>query len=512
MQSRQSNSLSTVLLVLFACFIFKIILSVYFPLTGDEAYYQIWGQNLSWGYYDHTPFIGWFLYPFLLISHSQVMLRLPTLLVSSIIGLCIYLFLRSYDDQKALLLSILFFISPINLLGVLITTDIPLILFSFLSGMFLFTAIKRHDHLGFYFLAGLCLGLAFFSKYFAVLLALSYFLYFIFSRKSWKRTLGFIIIFLCVLPFGIQNLYWNYTHGWANILFNVYHRNEGVHLQWHYVLLYLLIIIYIMTPIIFYYFCKHGKKIFSKPEHIEFSILTWSFLLPLLFFLGLSTIKSIGLHWPLSFIPFIYVLALIYLSQTEIKRCLKFMVWFAGVHVVLLAILIFMPVTFWQHLGFKGHKYADLVFVMKHPEIRATLNTYENDYVIASPSYAKADLMIVDSGIYSPTFGMGSVHGREGDFLTNYKDYQNKNFVIFLTDKPKWDRIKPFFSMTKLETFTQYGATFYLVFGYKFNFVKYRQLVLAKINERYWQVPDYLPYTETFYCKRYFKVCPARPI
>ena len=77
------------------------------PSTGDEAYYQLGGQHLSWGYYDHTPFIGWFLYPFLLISHSQVMLRLPTLLVSSIIGLCIYLFLRPYDDQKALLLSIL---------------------------------------------------------------------------------------------------------------------------------------------------------------------------------------------------------------------------------------------------------------------------------------------------------------------------------------------------------------------------------------------------------------------
>ncbi len=512
MESRKSNSLSIVLIVLFACFIFRMILAVYFPLTGDEAYYQLWGQNLSWGYYDHTPFIGWFLHPFLLISHSKLMLRLPTLLVSSIIGLCIYLFLRPYDDKKALYISILFFISPINLLGILITTDIPLILFSFLSGMFLFTAIKRDEHLGFYFLSGLCLGIAFFSKYFAVLLALAYFLYFVFSQKSWKRTLGFIIVFLCVLPFGLENLYWNYTHAWANILFNVYNRNEGVHLEWQFILMYLLIVVYIITPVIFYYFCKHSKKIFSKPKHVEFDILKWSLIVPLLFFLGLSTIKSIGMHWPLSFIPFIYILALIYLSQAEIKRCIKFMYWFTGVHVVILAILIFMPVTFWQHLGFKGHKYADLVFVMKHSQIRQALNPYEKHYVIASPSYAKADLMTVDSEVYSPMFGVGSVHGREGDFLTNYENYKNKNFVIFLTDKPKWDRIKPFFRMTKLETFTKYGAKFYLVFAYKFNFAKYRRKVLTKINERYWQVPKYLPYKETFYCKKYFKFCPANPV
>lgn len=511
MKARNSH-LSSVLWILLACFIFKLFLAAYFPLTGDEAYYQIWGQNLSWGYYDHTPFIGWFLYPFLKLSHAQVILRLPTILVTSIIGLSVYLFLKPYDEYKAFLLSVLFFVSPLNLIGVLITTDIPLILFSFLSGMFLFLAIKHKENLWLYLIAGICLGIAFFSKYFAVLLALSYLLFFLFSKKSWKRTFGFIIVFLCVLPFGIENLIWNYYHGWANILFNVYNRNEAVHLEWQSFIVYLLIVVYILTPPLFYYFCKHGKILLRRPRDREFGILIWSLIVPLLFFFGLSTFKPIGLHWPLSFIPFAYILAMLLLSQAEIIRSIKFMIWFTAIHLVLIAIIMFMPIKAWQHFGFRGEKYADLVFVLKHPALRATLNQYEKNYVIASPSYAKADLMTVDSDVYSPTFGEGSVHGREGDFLTDYKNYENKDFLIFLTKAPDLSRFNPFFRLIKVETFTQFGAQFYLVFGYHFDYAKYREKVLKRINERFWQVPSYLPYAPTFYCKKYFNLCPSNPV
>lgn len=512
MRRQKTHSLSIVVGILIACFIFKLFLSAYFPLTGDEAYYQLWGQNFSFGYYDHTPFIGWFLWPFLKLSLSPVMLRLPCTLVTSIIGLSIYLLLRRYDDRRALLLAILFFISPLNLLGIIITTDIPLILFSFLSGVFLFLAIRENDHLGFYLLSGVCLGIAFFSKYFAVLLALAYFCYFLVSQKSWKRTFGFVIVFLCVLPFGIENLIWNYSHAWANILFNIYNRNKEMSFSWKTIGLYLLIIAYVMTPVLLYYFVKHFKTLVAKPKQKEFGVLVWALLIPLLFFLLLSTHKSIGLHWPLSFIPFVYLLACILFSTKEIIFSIRFMMIFTAIHLFLVAIILFVPVQLWQQVGITGHKYSDLVFDLKHPVIRQMLNQYEKDYVIASPSYAKADLMTVDSNVYSPTFGLGSEHGREGDFLTDYKQYKNKNFVILFTKTPELNKVKPYFRHVRVEFFRKYGAKFYLVFGYHLKYHVYRRKILQTINQRYWQVPALLPHTAVFYCKKYFKNCPANPI
>lgn len=48
----------------------KTSVAIYFPLTADEAYYAIWGKFFRWGYYDHTPLIGWLLHPFVYFGTS----------------------------------------------------------------------------------------------------------------------------------------------------------------------------------------------------------------------------------------------------------------------------------------------------------------------------------------------------------------------------------------------------------------------------------------------------------
>ena len=119
-------------IVVLGAFLIKTVLAIYVPLTGDEAYYATWGKFFRWGYYDHPPFLGWFLHPFVYFGLSNFWLRLPTILTTTIVGVVMFYLLRPYNVKKAALIAILFLISPISLFDVLITTDIPLILFSFL--------------------------------------------------------------------------------------------------------------------------------------------------------------------------------------------------------------------------------------------------------------------------------------------------------------------------------------------------------------------------------------------
>ncbi|MEK6731097.1 MAG: glycosyltransferase family 39 protein [Pseudomonadota bacterium] len=490
----------------------KTSVAIYFPLTADEAYYAIWGKFFRWGYYDHTPLIGWLLHPFVYFGTSNLILRSPTILATSLIGYLIYWLLKPYSIKKSAGIAILFLLSPLDVLGVLITTDLPLILFSFLSGMFLFLALKKQDDLLFYFLSGICLGLAFFSKYFAVLLALAYFFYFLCAKKSWKRTAGFALLFVCVLPFGLENLYWNYTHAWANILFNVYNRNADMQFQWGTLALYVLIIFYIVTPVIFYYLCKYYKRWCRRQPLVEFGVLVFMFVVPFLFFFYLSAFKSIGLHWPLSFVPFIYILLMALLSHEEIIRSIQFMIVFTLLHLFIVMMFLLLPVQAFQQFGFHGEQYARVVFFMKHVGVRHQLDRYEKNYIIASPSYAKSDLMYIDSGVPSPVFGHGTVHGREGDFITDYRTMKNKNFVILDVYKPETKDYKPYFQRIRFGSFVYEGAKFYLVFGYGFKYEKYRDVVLDIIRANYWSIPQYLPHTPSFFCEKYFGECRGNPI
>ncbi len=46
---------------LIALFLVRLWLSVFAGVHPDEAYYWVWSQHLSWGYFDHPPFLAWLI-------------------------------------------------------------------------------------------------------------------------------------------------------------------------------------------------------------------------------------------------------------------------------------------------------------------------------------------------------------------------------------------------------------------------------------------------------------------
>ncbi|MHB8549846.1 MAG: glycosyltransferase family 39 protein, partial [Acidiferrobacterales bacterium] len=427
-------------ITLFSTLVIKIILAAAVPITADEAYFIEWGQHLSYGYYDHPPMVGWILYVLLKFGNSTLLMRSPAVVMSTIIGIGIYLLLRGYDQARAYLVAVLYMISPIAVLGVLITTDGPLIIFSFLSAAFLFRALKDNST-KFYFWSGVCLGLAFLSKYFAVLLIGSYLIYYLLSDRNRDKTRGFALLFLASLPFGLINLYWNYTHCWDNILFNLLTRNHGMQLSWGKFLMWVGIVVYLVTPPLLFYLMRHRRELAERARASELKIFVYSAVIPFAFFTVLSTFKDIGLHWPLSFYGFVFLSLAIYLTNKELVTATKFMAYFTAFHLVLVTIGLVMPLKDWNFTK----QYDSIVFTERNNVLWQDMMPYAGKYVFATDRYTTSAIFSYLRKQHVIVFGVNSYHGRQDDILTDFRKYAGENILIMTKSTPSVPDYAPYF-------------------------------------------------------------------
>ncbi len=474
-------------------------MAYFIPITADEAYYAIWGAYLSGGGYDHPPMIGFVLYPLLQWGHHALILRLPAIFSSLILGVVTYLYLKQEDPERAALTSILLMLAPISLLNIIITTDTPLFIFSFLSVMCVLQALKKNDDSRWFALGGLCLGLAFFSKYFACLLGLAYAFYFLFVARTRARLIGLGLLALFTLPFVLQNIYWNYQHDWSNILFNIYNRNNDIGFSLKTIFQYLLFLVYLATPPLLLALANYSKSQLKKQALFYF------FFIPLLLFFILSSFKPIGLHWPLAFIPLIYVWAGLYLSTENLRKLLKFTMYWSGIPLLLIVILLSIPLKAVQDRPILGLNYNKIVYFFHHKTINVFLKEKYPAYSYASPNYADASLFFYDTHHYASVFLKGSYHGREDDLITDFKILKHKNFLIFSRTPLLYKDYKPYFRQVTLHTFYYKKALFYYLIGRKFNYPVYRDNILKPINDNYWIDPPYLPHAPSFFYLKYFK-------
>lgn len=476
----------------------KLALAFFLPMSGDEAYFITWAKHLDFGYYDHPPMVGWILYLMRLIGDGELIMRLPAVLVSTAVGMGIYRLLKPLDAERAAWVAIIFLISPVNVLGVLITTDTPLILFVFLSVYALVRALENNRP-SWYLLSGVALGLAFLSKYFAVLLGLAYLAFFLFTPPRRQRWPGFALLVLAAMPFVALNVYWNYSHCWNNILFNLYNRNEGAVLSHKHVLAYLGTTLYLMTPPVVYYWWQQRTAVKPVTQN-SFRLYAFAFWVPMACFLVLSLKKTIGLHWVLAFYPFFYLLLAIHLSVPQLVKIAKFMAWFTAVHLLVIVGLLAAPTALWQH----ARSYNSYVFLMHTDEVAAQLRPYERDFLMATDGYSNAAIMSYHYGKEFFVFGAGSRHARQDDLNTDFRQMAGRNILTIDKSPPELQKYTPYFDNVEVRELKVRNAVFYLTLGYSFNYPAYREEVLKQIRDRYYRIPAFLPHTSCYFCGRYF--------
>jgi hypothetical protein len=475
----------------------RLWISATFPITGDEAFFYWWGVYPDWGYYDHPPMVGWLIALMrATLGDSLWAIRLPVVLLPLALGGLVGWALDPLDRVRAAWAVLLFWLAPLNWLNVLITTDTPLIFWSVLSVALLLRAERRArmDRTAWvqYALAGLFLGCAFLSKYFSVVLGLTYLVYFaLYRRERWP---ALALLVLSALPGPAINMAYNMSHGWANIMFNLYNRNEGETFAWHKPLLYAVTLLYLVTPVAAWLAWKQRGALATALRQQR--LLACVVLVPLLFFALLSLKKVVGLHWVLSFYPFGFALLAFALPLEKLKTCALGMALFAALHVLVVAGLYASSIDNWKNTKLypqiiRSYKTAEMLAQVQAPGV-----------TLMAHAYTPASTYGYALRRYVPVFGPGNFHARQDDMLVDFSIYQGKTVRIIRMDPPRLEDYQPYFDSVQVLSFSQDGVPFYAVEGRGFNYAAYKSGVLATIYRHYYNIPAWLPMTGCPFCER----------
>lgn len=497
-----------------------------FPVIGDEAYLFTWGRELAWGYYDHPPVAAWLLHPlFALGLDSPLALRLPSVLLYALLAWVLVRLGRPFGETEAYLGGTLFLLLPAHVLGVLLVTDVPLVLFSGLAGAALFRAAAgsggdSREGLRWYAAAGALLGLALLSKYLAALLAVSFLVWFAAAGRVRSRARGLAVLAACTLPFLLQHLAWSSDHCWSTVLFNLYSRHAGESKNYSVprnVLFFFLSHLYLATPPLLGYLARRWRRFLEVAGEPAFRVAALGFLVPmaLLFVAAVTTV--FGIYWVLPFYPLLFPLVPRVLARRELVRCIRFAGAFTGLQVVALAVALALPLGTWEGSGF----HRSLVTMERTGELLERLREIEPGLRsragpgrgpageerrthLAAPGYSFASLLAYRSGEPVPVFGPGSHYGRQDDLRTDYRELDGDDVVLVSKRPVETDAFDPYFAEVARHELPLHGVTLHVAVGRDLDFERYRAGVLERVRERYYWIPAWLPVRGCPFCERYF--------
>lgn len=527
-------------------------LAWWLPLTGDEAYFYFWGLYPAGGFYDHPPMVGWWLAGLNLLSDHPLVLRLPALLVPVVLAwlLRLWLLRQPWCDQWcANGVAMLLILAPLNVWNVAITTDVPLMFF---AGLATLAYLQAHrlaqarnaaaDSNIWYILAGLALGAALMSKYFAGLLALGFAAHLLFGRVR-RRWVPLALLVMFSVPAAIWQGLWNAEQCWPNLMFNLVNRHGNAGLGWRNTALYITSVLYVMGPVLaaMAIFRSRAKTVVVSNEAGQTQeALAWIAGVPLVLFLALSLIKPIGLHWLAAFVlPGVMGLAMAIeqrpgssvssgsgTARRRLGTAIGLSALFGALHWGLIVGAASAPLNTWQHTRL----YPGLVMTLAPQAMRQALAPYldpqvathveqrpspiqdwlpasPQQWVLASDGYSPAVTMSMGLGRRVVVFGPGSSHARHDDILTDWRLAQGRNILIIRRDAARQSDDAKYFERVQFKSIEIEGARFELTLGEGFRYEPYRDGVLDAVRQRYYAVPQWLARWSTapcYFCARYF--------
>jgi hypothetical protein len=279
-----------IFLYLVILFVINLLQSIYMELSFDEAYYWVYAQNSSWGYYDHPPMVAW-------------MINIGNALFSGELGVRIIFNLFTISG-----LYLLWHVSDFKRTShfIMITMSMPLLQASgFLAlpdtGLFFFTAlflfyVKKYlseDKLRYIFIIATIIALLFYSKYhgLAVVLLTTFAMPSFLKRKSfWYIVCLSIILYL-------PHLHWQYLNDFITFKFHLFKRTQKV-FEWQNIFHSIFSQVFVFGIATFYILLSIIKKIKNLSDWYRILYFNTIGLLILLFIASLR--NSIEANWSIT--------------------------------------------------------------------------------------------------------------------------------------------------------------------------------------------------------------------
>ena len=487
------------LLALAATLLYRFWLAAWAPVTADEAYFLLWGRAPAIGYYDHPPMVGWLLAPLAALPDSAWLARLPALLVPPLTALMVRAALLGWfarDEDSADLAALAVLLAPANAWNVLITTDAPLALFS-LASLLVFARAAQKDSARLFLAAGGLLGLAFLSKYLAVLLGLAFLLWAALSG-NFKAAL---LVFLGGLPFGLLNLYWNYEACWCNVMFNAVNRHGGDDSGWSLATpaLYAASLAYLAAPLLWFAWRGRARLRDAWQRPAERALLL-AWLVPFAAFAAISPVRRVGLHWFLSFLPALVLSVSLALDRGALRWSVRCFAALAALQAAAILAVAAVPADSWQASRF----YSRLVFPGRIAELAAAIAPERGGKALATDSYASAALLEYHWREPVAVFGRGTSHARQDDIDTDWRSFAGRDLLILRREAPLPQDYAPYFREIRIRRIALGGRDFHSVTALGFDYAAYRAGVLTDVRDRFYRIPALLPLGGCYFFERYF--------
>ncbi|HVI44081.1 MAG TPA: glycosyltransferase family 39 protein [Chitinophaga sp.] len=424
-------------------------------LMPQDAYYYFYGQHLALSYFDHPPAIAWILRAFtdMLGRHTWVIKLADTLVTTGTI-LAFWQLARHFLSRRragnALLL--LYSTLMITLLSLVSTPDVPMMLFWTLSLTALYRAVF-HGKRAAWIWIGIAMGLAFDSKYTALMLPVGTVLFLLLSAKYrhylWSPwfLLSVSFFFLTISPVII----WNVNNHFASFRFQSSERVSGAELHpldffgvlGHQAA---ILIPVLFSAIVFYLYKNIRRRGIHLPETISAQqLFLLCFFLPL--FLGFIIISPV--YWvKINWIMPAYITGIIWVSIWITGKWIRWQLIISSVvHLALAVEIFFYPVAIhsddtmvgWDGLGavavaLRARYPDDFIFSADDYKTSAMLNFYLGEMVYSRNVIGQNALQFDFIGTE-----LNALKGKNALFINSLIDVEDdKDEQIFIGEVKPW--------------------------------------------------------------------------
>src|SRR6201996_5988460 len=190
-------------------------------IHADEAYYWLYSRFLDWGYFDHPPMVAVFIRIGDSIVHSELGLRLMTIVSSTLSLYILWLILKKYAVEEMWFILVGSGIFIFHQYGFTTTPDAPLFLFTVLF-YYIYQKYIDEDKLQWALWLGVVIACLLYSKYHGILLVgftvLS-------NLKLLKRGSFWAIVVLSVVLY-IPHILWQVGHGYPSVNYHLFEQSS----------------------------------------------------------------------------------------------------------------------------------------------------------------------------------------------------------------------------------------------------------------------------------------------